>query len=84
MVDIISANEASKIANQYDNTDEIVDEFLKMADMTIREYATNGRHSVDLSCLDSNKGIIYSRIKEALTNKGYGVELDYPFIKIKW
>jgi hypothetical protein len=84
MVDIISANEASEIARKHDNSDKVVEEFLKMADGAIRDYASKGKYSIKLSCLGSNQGIVYEKIKKALTDEGYNVVLEYPFINIKW
>ena len=84
MVDIISANEASEIARKHDNTDKVVEEFLKMADGAIRDYASKGKYSIKLSCLGSNQGLVYEKIKKALTDEGYTVVLEYPFINIKW
>jgi hypothetical protein len=84
MVDIISANEASEIARKHDNSDKIVEDFLDMANAVIKNYAEKGRYNVELSCISASKGYVYNKIKEALTAKGYKVDLNYPFIKIKW
>ena len=84
MVDIISANEASKIAHKHENSDKIIEEFLDMANAVIKDYAEQGRYKTELCCMGASKAYVYDRIKEILTAKGYTVTLNYPFIKIKW
>lgn len=85
VVDIISANEASKIAHKHESPDKIIEDFLDMANAVIKDYAEQGRYTTELCCISASKmPYVYDRIKEILTAKGYTVTLNYPFIKIKW
>ena len=84
MVDMISANEASRIARKHNNSDKIVEDFLDTANYVIKDYAEKGRYSAEISCISASNKYIYEKIKEALTAKGYTVVLNYPFIKIRW
>lgn len=84
MVELISADEANNLAEKHMNIDKIVDDFLKMANESITDYAKNGRYHIVLDFTDAINKVVYDRVKKTLTDKGYTVSLDYPFIKIKW
>lgn len=84
MVELISADEANNLAEKHMNIDKIVDDFLKMANESITDYARNGRYYIELAFIEASNKVVYDRVKKALTDKGYDVTLNYPFITIKW
>jgi hypothetical protein len=84
MVELISANEANNLAVNHINVDKIVKDFLKMANESITDYAKNGNYFVKLACTEAINKVVYNRIEKALTDKGYEVYFDFPFIKIEW